>query len=81
MQNFRATGKTIEIEFAARDVLNYDAVLLSCLNAGTGILLTAQTCLLTSEQSSIAMQFKEEEHVRVGFVIEKRSGFRRIYCY
>ena len=27
------------------------------------------------------MQFKEEEHVRVGFVVEKRSGFRRIYCY
>lgn len=80
-QDFRATGKTIEIEFAARDVLNYDAVLLSCLNAGRGISLTVQTCLLTSEQSSIAMQFKEEEHVRVGFVIEKRSGFRRIYCY
>ena len=80
-QDFRTTGKTIEIEFAARDVLDYDAVILSCLNGGRGISLTAQTCMLTSEQSSISMQFKEEEHVRVGFVVEKRSGFRRIYCY
>ncbi len=80
-QDFRTTGKTIEIEFATRDVLNYDAVILSCLNAGRGISLTAQTCLLTSEQSSISMQFKEEEHVRVGFVVEKRSGLRRMYCY
>ena len=80
-QDFRTTGKTIEIEFAARDVLDYDAVILSCLNGGRGISLTAQTCMLASEQSSISMQFKEEEHVRVGFVVEKRSGFRRIYCY
>ena len=80
-QDFRTTGKTIEIEFAARDVLDYDAVILSCLNDGRGISLTAQTCMLTSEQSSISMQFKEEEHVRVGFVVEKRTGFRRIYCY
>ena len=80
-QDFRTTGKTIEIEFATRDVLNYDAVILSCLDQGRGISLTAQGCTLTSEQSSISMQFKEEEHVRVGFVVEKRSGFRRIYCY
>ena len=80
-QDFRTTGKTIEIEFAARDVLDYDAVILSCLNGGRGISLSAQMCMLTSEQSSISMQFKEEEHVRVGFVVEKRSGLRRIYCY
>ena len=80
-QDFRTTGKTIEIEFAARDVLDYDAVILSCVNQGRGISMTAQGCILSSEQSSISMSFKEEEHVRVGFVIEKRSGFRRIYCY
>lgn len=80
-QDFRSTGKTIEIEFATRDVLNYDAVILSCLDQDRGISMTAQGCMLKSEQSSISMQFKEEEHVRVGFVIEKRSDFRRIYCY
>ena len=80
-QDFRTSGKTIEIEFATRDVLNYDAVILSCLESGRGISMTAQGCTLSSEQSSISMQFKEEEHVRVGFVVEKKSGFRRIYCY
>ena len=80
-QDFRSTGKTIEIEFATREVLNYDAVILSCLDQGRGLSMTAQSCTLRSEQSSISMQFKEDEHVRVGFVVEKRSGFRRIYCY
>ena len=27
------------------------------------------------------MQFKENEHVRVAFVVEKRSENRLIYCY
>lgn len=80
-RDFRTTGKTIEIEFATREVLDYDAVILSCFSGGRGISMTAQSCLLKSEQSAISMQFKENEHVRVGFVVEKRSGFRRIYCY
>lgn len=80
-RDFRQTGKTIEIEFATREVLDYDAVLLSCLSGDRGLTMTAQGCTLSSEQSGISMQFKEEEHVRVGFVVEKRSGFRRIYCY
>ena len=80
-QDFRTTGKTIEIEFTTRDVLDYDAVILSCISGGRGISMTAQGCTLSSEQSSISMKFKEEEHVRVGFVVEKRTGFRRIYCY
>ncbi len=31
--------------------------------------------------SSISMQFKGNEHVRVAFVVEKRSENRLIYCY
>lgn len=77
----RQTGKTIELEFATRDVMNYDTVILSCMADGKGISLTAQKIRLTSEQSEISMQFKEEEHVRAAFVIEKRSEHRLIYCY
>lgn len=79
--DFRATGKTIEIEFATRDVMNYDSTIMSCMSGGRGFSLTAQLARLASEQSEISMQFKENEHVRISFVVEKRSQNRLIYIY
>lgn len=80
-QDFRTGGKTIELEFATRDVMDYDAVVVSCMSGGRGIQLTAQKALLKSEQSEISTQYKEDEHVRVSFVVEKRAENRLIYCY
>lgn len=77
----RTTGFTIEIDFATKDVRNYDSPILSCMYNGRGIQLTSQRCELHSEGSTINMQFKEEEHVRVSFVVEKRTEQRLIYCY
>lgn len=79
--DFRTTGKTIEIEFATRDVLNYDAVLLSCMSVGRGLEVTTQKAVLKSEQSTIGTQYKEEEHVRLSFVVEKRANNKLILCY
>lgn len=79
--DFRTTGKTIEIEFATRDVMDYDAVIMSCLSGGRGFSLTPQMAVLRSEQSEIFTQYKENEHVRITFVVEKRSENRLIYCY
>ena len=79
--DFRGSGKTIEVEFATRDVTDYDAVILSCLSGGRGLNMTAQKATLTSEQSEISMQYKEGEHVRIGFVVEKRSEHRLMYVY
>lgn len=79
--DFRTTGKTIELEFATRNVMNYETVILSCFSGGRGLQLTAQNVELNSEQSKLSMQFKENEHVRVSFVIEKRSENRLAYCY
>ena len=80
-EDYRTSGKTIELEFATRTVMNYDAVILSCLSGGRGLFLTAQKVQMNSEQSEISMQFKENEHVRVTFVVEKRTENRLIYCY
>ena len=79
--DFRTSGKTIEIEFATRDVMDYDAVILSCLSGGRGLSMTAQKASFFSEQSAISTQFKEDEHVRIAFVTEKRTEHRLIYCY
>lgn len=80
-KDFRTTGKTIELEFATRNVLNYDATILSCMNGGRGISVTAQRALLHSESSEISTQYKEDEHVRIAFVVEKRSENRLLYIY
>ncbi len=81
-QDPRGTGKTIEVEFATRAVMDYDAVILSCMSGGRGIQLTAQQALLRSEQTVISTQYKEDEHVRIAFVIEERSsGHRLLYTY
>ena len=80
-EDFRATGKTIELEFATRNVLNYDSTILSCMSDGRGISITAQKALMRSEQSEISTQYKEDEHVRIAFVTEKRAENRLVLIY
>lgn len=79
--DFRGTGKTIEFDFYTSDVMDANAVILSCMADGRGIDITAQEATLTSEQSEISTRFKEDEHVRISFVVEKRSANRLIYIY
>lgn len=80
-KDFRTTGKTIEIEFATRDVMNYDAVVLSCMSGSRGISITPQLATLRSEQKEITTRYKENEHLRLAFVVEKKAANRLIYCY
>ncbi|WP_303140931.1 CotH kinase family protein [uncultured Parabacteroides sp.] len=79
--DFRATGKSIEFEFETRDVIDYDAVVIDCLVGGIGLRITAQEALFKSEQTTVSTRFKEEERVRVSFVIEKKTDHRLIYIY
>jgi len=51
------------------------------MNAGRGIELTAQKALMQSEQTAISTQYKENEHVRISFVVEKSVEHRLVYCY
>lgn len=80
-KDFRSTGKTIELDFATRDILNYDAVILSCWSGDRGLQLTAQRALLKSEASAISTQYKEDEHVRISFVVQKRSSHKLLQVY
>lgn len=79
--DFRTTGKTIEFEFEAKDVRDYDTEIITCYSGGRGIVITPMKVTLTSEQSSISTQFKDDEHVRIAFVVEKRTEHRLLYCY
>ena len=79
--DFRSNGKTIELEFATRNVLDYDATVISCMSGGRGFQLTAQKATITSEQSEIYTQYKEDEHVRISFVVDKRAEDRLLLIY
>ena len=80
-QDFRSTGKTIEIEFASRNVLDYDAVLATCWAGDRGFEITAQQAMMKSEQSEVRTPYKEDDHLRLSFVIEKRTENRLIISY
>ncbi|MGN0773599.1 MAG: leucine-rich repeat domain-containing protein [Candidatus Ventricola sp.] len=77
----RESGLTIEVEMATHNVRDYDTVVLSCLSGGRGFYLASQYAQLSSEQSSVGMQFREDEKVRVSFAVEPRSLHRLIYVY
>ena len=79
--DFRNDGKTIEVEFATRNVLDYDATIISCMSGNRGFSFTPQKALLKSEASEISTQYKEDEHVRISFVINKRSENRFVFVY
>ena len=79
--DFRTTGKTIEFEFATRDIKDYDSVIISCMSDDVGFQLTAQEAILKSAQSRLSTQYKEDEHIRLTFVIEKKAENRLIYIY
>lgn len=77
----RQTGRTIEMEFAIRDVNNRNAVAISCLSGGIGFTVTADTATLTSEQSVIDCKYTDEKKVLVSFVIEPKTDYRLMSVY
>lgn len=79
--DFRTSGKTIEFEFATRDVLNPNSTVISCWSGGRGIRITAQEALLKSELSEISRQYKENEHIRIAFTVQKKAENRLLSLY
>lgn len=70
------TGRTLEFEFATRNVLDDDAVICDLRNeAGTGLLITASEASLTSAGGSrVAKRFNSGENKRISFVINPKNG-------
>lgn len=79
--DLRTHGKTIEIEFAIRDVNNRDAVVIDCMSGGIGFQATADTAVIKSEQTSVECRYKDEEKVRIACVVESRNEYRMMSIY
>ena len=70
------TGKTIEIEWSTKNVTNDNAVICDLRgDNGAGILITAtKVSLISADGVRIETEYKSDENVRIGFVINKASG-------
>lgn len=79
--DLRVYGKTIELEFAIRDVNNRDAVVIDCMSGDIGFKATADRATLKSEQTTVFCNYRDEERIRLSFVIESRSEYRLMYVY
>lgn len=77
----RTLGRTIEIEFAIRDVSNRNAKPITCMNGNIGFEVGADTAILKSEQSAIRCNYKDNERNRVSFVVESSSEYRLMSVY
>ena len=71
-----STGKTIEIEWMTKNVANDDAVICDLRgDNGVGILITATKVHMKSADGVVVeTEYKADENVRVGFVINRASG-------
>ena len=79
--DFRSLGRTIEIEFATSTVKNYETNIISCWSGDRGFYITPQLAKIKSQQSELQTQYKEDDHVRIAFVIEKISETHLILMY
>ena len=77
----KAAGRTIEIEFATHNIINYNSTLISCLAEEKVIKITPTEAFLKSEQEEVKVRFKEDEKIRVSFVIESGNDNRLIRTY
>ena len=79
--DFKSSGKTIEVEFATREVADYDATILSCVSGGIGLRITPQAVYFNGAQTNISTLYKENEHVRLTITIGKQTDYRLILIY
>lgn len=74
--NPTGTGKTIELEFATRNVISDDSIVLDLTtDDGVGLLITASEVKLTaSDKSVVSTKFKSGENNRISFVINRNEN-------
>ena len=79
-KNFIEDGKTIEIEFATREVFNYLANVITCWSDNKGLKITPQSVLFKGT-TEINTLYKDNEHIRLSIVVSKQTNYRLILIY
>ena len=72
-EDWTESGKTIEMEFAIRDVNNRDAVVISCMNNNIGFKVTADTAsLIRNNTPLVECKYVDDEKIHLAFVVERQ---------
>ena len=79
--NITSTGYTIEVELATQNVSDYDSIIIESFSGDRGLLIKSQSAQMSSTGSSISAQFKEDEKVRLTFVVEQYTTKRLVTIY
>lgn len=80
--DFKQFGKTLEFEFAVRDVNSRDAVVIDCFDGTRGFRATPDTAFLQSSGPKVSCRFKDEERIRVAISVEHSdSGSKFVSIY
>ena len=80
-EDFKTLGKTIEFEFAVRDVLDYDAKVISCMSGNRGLEIGCKNAVFKSNEMTLETQYKEDERVRLGFSVQNVRDERLVFIY
>ena len=81
-KDFKEYGKTIEFEFAVRDVNSRDAIIMKCFDGTYGFQVTPDSAVLQSTGTTVSCRFKDEERIRISITVEPQytgSCFVSIY--
>lgn len=80
-KDFKTTGKTLEIEFATRQVSDYTATILSCFADNIGLKITPQNAVFRGAQTEMSTLYKDNEHIRLTITVEKQNEYRLMLVY
>ena len=80
-EDARQYGKTLELDFAIKNINNRTATPIRCMYSGIGFEVGADTATINSEQTSVSCNYTDEERIKVSFVIEPKNEVRLLLVY
>ena len=79
--DFRTNGKTIEIEFATHDVLDYDVPIISCMSGDRGFEIAADHAVFKSARSEVSARYTTDSQIRLTLCVQPQTKNRLVYLY
>lgn len=80
-EDARQYGRTLELDFAIRNINNRTATPIKCMYSGIGFEVGADTAMINSEQTSVSCNYTDEERIKISFVIEPKNEGRLLSVY
>lgn len=81
-EDWTTNGKTIELEFAIRDVNNRDAIAIDCMKNGVGLKVTADTASIVENYNPmVKCNYVDNEKINISFVVEHQGDLRLVTSY